>query len=247
MVSWRCCRRLSLADPGTRWEYGISTDWLGQVIEAVSGNDLASYCSGATYSSRWGCPTLPSARATEQNGAHDGIALPDARWRTWFRTRWSCPSPNSLDWAARAPTRPDLITCASCVLCCATVSWTASGCCGPRRSSWQSATTSMGRRCRRSCIRPCPSSQTTCRRSRSAEGWGLGFHLFLEDPPRHAAERAPADWRGLFNCSYWIHRASGVTGVFLTQVLPFYDARIVETSAGFELGVDADVGALHGA
>ncbi len=26
-----------VADPGTRWEYGISTDWLGQVVEAVSG------------------------------------------------------------------------------------------------------------------------------------------------------------------------------------------------------------------
>ena len=30
------------SDPGTRWEYGTSTDWLGQVIEAVSGQDLAS-------------------------------------------------------------------------------------------------------------------------------------------------------------------------------------------------------------
>src|SRR5918996_5903701 len=33
-----------VADPGTRWEYGTSTDWLGQVVEAVSGEDLASYC-----------------------------------------------------------------------------------------------------------------------------------------------------------------------------------------------------------
>ena len=33
-----------VADPGTRWEYGTSTDWLGQVVEAVSGEDLASFC-----------------------------------------------------------------------------------------------------------------------------------------------------------------------------------------------------------
>ena len=26
-----------VADPGTRWEYGISTDWLGRVIETVTG------------------------------------------------------------------------------------------------------------------------------------------------------------------------------------------------------------------
>src|SRR4051794_39217688 len=32
-----------VADPGTRWEYGLSTDWLGQVVEAVSGQDLDAY------------------------------------------------------------------------------------------------------------------------------------------------------------------------------------------------------------
>src|SRR3954451_2993861 len=30
-------------DPGERWEYGMGTDWLGQVIEAVSGQDLQTY------------------------------------------------------------------------------------------------------------------------------------------------------------------------------------------------------------
>jgi CubicO group peptidase (beta-lactamase class C family) len=30
-------------DPGTRWEYGISTDWLGKVVEAVSGEPLDRY------------------------------------------------------------------------------------------------------------------------------------------------------------------------------------------------------------
>jgi hypothetical protein len=34
-----------------------------------------------------------------------------------------------------------------------------------------------------------------------------------------------------------------VTGALFTQVLPFYDARIVEAAAGFEQGVYAAVGA----
>ena len=50
-------------------------------------------------------------------------------------------------------------------------------------------------------------------------------------------------WAGLANCYYWIDRATGVAGAFLTQVLPFFDARIVETVAGFEMGVYAEVGA----
>lgn len=30
-------------DPGTRWEYGISTDWLGKLVEKISGQTLATY------------------------------------------------------------------------------------------------------------------------------------------------------------------------------------------------------------
>ncbi len=30
-------------DPGTRWEYGISTDWLGKLVEKVSGQNLEEY------------------------------------------------------------------------------------------------------------------------------------------------------------------------------------------------------------
>ncbi|MBV9340544.1 MAG: beta-lactamase family protein, partial [Acidobacteria bacterium] len=30
-------------DPGTRWEYGISSDWLGKLIEKMSGETLAKY------------------------------------------------------------------------------------------------------------------------------------------------------------------------------------------------------------
>jgi hypothetical protein len=57
---------------------------------------------------------------------------------------------------------------------------------------------------------------------------------------RHAGT---GDWAGLFNCFYWIDRAHGLAGAFLTQVLPFFDAPIVETSLGFEGLVYAEVGA----
>jgi CubicO group peptidase (beta-lactamase class C family) len=30
-------------DPGSRWEYGISTDWLGRLVEKVSGQNLEDY------------------------------------------------------------------------------------------------------------------------------------------------------------------------------------------------------------
>jgi methyl acetate hydrolase len=33
-----------VSDPGTRWEYGINIDWLGMVVEAVSGKSLRDFC-----------------------------------------------------------------------------------------------------------------------------------------------------------------------------------------------------------
>lgn len=33
-----------LFDPGSRWEYGINIDWLGMVVEAVSGKSLRAFC-----------------------------------------------------------------------------------------------------------------------------------------------------------------------------------------------------------
>lgn len=38
-----------LFEPGEAWEYGISTDWLGLVIEAITGQELASYMSSELF------------------------------------------------------------------------------------------------------------------------------------------------------------------------------------------------------
>ena len=34
-------------DPGTAWEYGVNTDWLGLVVEKLSGQSLGSYLAAA--------------------------------------------------------------------------------------------------------------------------------------------------------------------------------------------------------
>ena len=39
----RCSRRRWSPIPGTRFEYGINTDWLGRVVEAASGQTLDAY------------------------------------------------------------------------------------------------------------------------------------------------------------------------------------------------------------
>ena len=71
--------------------------------------------------------------------------------------------------------------------------------------------------------------------------WGLGFELVLEDLPgmRRAGTGA---WAGLANCYYWIDRAGGRAGAFLTQVLPFFDERILNRCVELEMAAYADVG-----
>jgi methyl acetate hydrolase len=70
----------------------------------------------------------------------------------------------------------------------------------------------------------------------SGQGFGLGFHLVLKDLPR-MRQAGTGGGSGLFNCYYWIDRLAGVAGAIFTQVLPFFDERIVEQFVGFELAV----------
>src|SRR5262249_48253112 len=74
------------------------------------------------------------------------------------------------------------------------------------------------------------------------QGWGLGFHLSLVDLPGMRGAGS-SDWSGLFNSFYWIDRSAGVGAVIATQVLPFFDLKMVETILGFEAAVYAELSA----
>lgn len=44
-------------------------------------------------------------------------------------------------------------------------------------------------------------------------------------------------WAGIYNSYYWIDPSRGVAGVFLAQILPFYDPAAVSLSQAFEAAV----------
>lgn len=232
-----------VADPGTRWEYGISTDWLGRVVEAVSGSDLASYCREHIF---------------DPLGMVDATFRPNdeqaSRMMTLYdRTLDGGLAPNSLElpepefWMGGSgayATGPDYLRFIRALLRGGELD-------GER--VLQSDTVELafsdhleGAPLPEVMHSTMPELANDVPAFPFVQGWGLGFHLFLEDLPgmRRAGS---ADWGGLFNCSYWIDRTAGLAAVFLTQVVPFYDDRIVEATAGFELGVYADVGALRSA
>jgi methyl acetate hydrolase len=74
------------------------------------------------------------------------------------------------------------------------------------------------------------------------QGWGLGLHLLLEDVPA-MRKAGTGDWAGLFNSYYWIDPVTGITAAIFTQLLPFFDGRMVEKLLQFEQNVYAQLGA----
>jgi CubicO group peptidase (beta-lactamase class C family) len=229
-----------VADPGTRWEYGTSTDWVGQVIEAISGRDLATYCEEKIFH------PLGMADATFRPTDEQRARMMPVHSRT--PDGGLVPTPLDL------PAEPEF--------------WSGGGggyATAPDYLRFMRALLRGGELDGERILRPdtvelaftdhlagvgmpavvrsvVPEVSNDIEFLPVSQGWGLGFHLVLEDIPgmRNAGT---GDWAGLSNCYFWIDRAAGVAGAFLTQVLPFFDARIVETATGFEQAVYAGLGA----
>ncbi len=70
------------------------------------------------------------------------------------------------------------------------------------------------------------------------QGWGLGLHVRHDEIPGMRAAGS-GDWAGLFNCYYWIDPASDLSAAVLTQVLPFFDPGVVQTMLNVELSLYA--------
>jgi hypothetical protein len=46
-------------------------------------------------------------------------------------------------------------------------------------------------------------------------------------------------WAGLLNCYFWLDPVKHVTGALFTQILPFFDERVVALYGEFERGLYA--------
>jgi methyl acetate hydrolase len=66
--------------------------------------------------------------------------------------------------------------------------------------------------------------------------WGLTWLINTEDVPGRRSAGSLA-WAGLFNTYYWLDPKQQVTGVILTQILPFADPIVLQLLADFETAV----------
>ena len=223
-------------DPGTAWAYGVNTDWLGLVVEKISGQSLGAYLQQHVYGPL---------------GMGDSSFAPTAAQRERLLRVMQRQADGGL-----LPSRHDLP---------ATSEWDAAGHgsygtiqdYGRFVQAWlndgagvlQPATAQLALQNHLGSI-PLPGMMASVAPELAnnvpsmpvPQGWGLGFHLTLCDLPGMRSQ-GTADWAGIFNSYYWIDRSKGVGGVLMTQLLPFFDMPVVETLMGFEMAVYQQVGA----
>ena len=66
--------------------------------------------------------------------------------------------------------------------------------------------------------------------------WGLGF-MRNQQPGPNGRSAGTVSWGGLYNTYYWIDPVKRVTGLIMTQVLPFADPRVLSLYGQLERGV----------
>lgn len=214
-------------DPGTVWEYGVNSDWLGLVVEQAGGLDLEAYFAlhilgplgmvevsfDPTGDMRARAMTVHAR--TPQNGLiPTPIELaPEPDWLSGGHGLWG--TAEAFGRLLRT------------LLCGGELD-------GTRILSEESVELMFTDQLQGvpmptggiksavpdlvNDVPPFPLAQT----------WGFGLHLVAADVP--GARRAgTGDWAGIFNCYYWIDRTTGIGALLFTQVLPFFDAGVVGT------------------
>ena len=223
-------------DPGTAWAYGVNTDWLGLVVEQITGQSLSSYIQQHIYGPL---------------GMADSSFAPSAAQRARLLRVAQRQADGSL-----APSANDLP---------ASSEWDAAGHgsygsiqdYGRFVQAWlndgagilRPATVQMALQPQIGSIQlpaliksALPELSNDVPSMPVPQSWGLGFHLTQVDLPGMRSQ-GTADWAGVFNSYYWIDRSKGIGGVLMTQVLPFFDMPVIETLVGFEMAVYQQVGA----
>jgi CubicO group peptidase (beta-lactamase class C family) len=71
--------------------------------------------------------------------------------------------------------------------------------------------------------------------------WGFSFDI-NQQPGPHGRAAGSFSWSGLLNCHWWVDPAKDVTGALFTQILPFYDERVVALYGEFESGLYRSLG-----
>ena len=232
------CQNAALAlplafDPGDRWEYGISIDWVGKAVEAVSGKTLDRYMQDNL---------LAPLGMTDT-----GFKIGDAQRQRLARIHARGPE-GLVSTDTEIPQSPEFhmgggglySTVGDYLKFAQTIMH--GGILNGVRVLRPETVAAMSRNNMGDLV--CNPMKTAIPRATNdvdfVDGmkWGLSFLINPEPMPGGRSAGSLA-WAGLANSYYWIDPVRKLAGVYATQVLPFYDAKAVAAFTAFESAVYA--------
>ena len=220
-------------DPGDRWEYGISIDWAGKAVEAVSGKTLDQYMQDHLLAPL---------------GMNDtGFKIGDAQRQRLAKIHARGPE-GLVSTDTEIPQSPEfhmggggLYSTVGDYLKFARMIMHGGALNGVRVMRPETVAT-MSRNNMGDLV--CNPMKTAIPWATNdvdfVDGmkWGLSFLINPEPMPGGRSAGSLA-WAGLANSYYWIDPVRKLAGVYATQVLPFYDAKSVAAFTAFETAVYA--------
>ena len=205
-------------DPGESWEYSVATDWVGQAVEAVTGQTLGDYLA-AYVTGPLGMTSTAFRAEMPANSAKVHVRAPGGGWEInpavlgggEFHMGGGGLSSTAADYArfVRMLLRGGELDGVR-VLKAETVAEMSRNQVAPLRAG------KMG-----SAMPELAGPYDTFPDQHT--GWGLGF-LINPEPGPHGRSPGSLAWAGIFNSYYWFDPAKGVGGVFMSQLAPFGDA-----------------------
>ena len=221
-------------DPGDRWEYGISIDWAGKMVEAVSGQRLDRYFQenifgplGMKDTSFTISPSQRARLASVHQRGGDGALAP---------IEFEIPQQPEFHMGGGGlyGTATDYLAFTQMILRGGGVK--GAQLLRPETVALMSqnhiGALEVGEF--RSAI-PALSNDIELLPGISLK-WGLSFLINAQQLPTGRSAGSLA-WAGLANTYFWIDRTRRVSGVFLSQVFPFYDHTTIDLLGKFETEV----------
>lgn len=222
-----------IADPGERWEYGIGIDWAGKMIEAVTGKNL-----GAALKEQLFDPLGMTSTAFRITPAmRDRLAAIHLRDGDGRLAKFDFEIPQEPEFEMGGGglygTMGDYLRFVRMVLNGGQLD-------GERvlrpETVAQLGMNQMGN-CRVSnLVAAIPLTNDAEFFPGTAKSWSLAFQINHE-PVFTGRPAGGLMWAGLANSYYWIDPASGVGGVYATQIFPFADREALPLYYAFETAV----------
>jgi CubicO group peptidase (beta-lactamase class C family) len=220
------------SDPGTRWEYGINIDWVGRIVEAVSGQTLEDYLRahvfdplGMADSGFLLRPDMDARRVPTHKREADGGLTPQPidppRVPEFFNGGGGLHA-----------TASDYLAFVRAILN------GGGGILKPETVALMGQNHIGALNVQPMLSQNKDSSYDVDLFPDMAVKWGLTFLINTQDVSGRRSAGSLA-WAGLRNTYYWIDPKKRVGGVFMTQILPFADPIVLRYFADFERAVYA--------